>query len=206
MQQVYAVQQQDAHIPSSSCQNQALQVYTGGPRLLPRHLKTSPVDLLVLELASIIRPHKNLEASAWEALVATTQIQLWPKVILECWIGPAISWSQGPMSKLAVTWWSELGYASFCKVLQATEIDGALFQVRLLVAPIQTESSQQWVWPLTMTHQGVHPMSNLLTPPGLVPQHLYVRANMRKRLQQRHPASENCQKPVSQPFTSITSS
>ena len=64
LQQVFAVRRQEGSIPSAPCQPQDLQVYTGGPRIPSRLLKASPVDLLVVELASITRPTKNLEASA----------------------------------------------------------------------------------------------------------------------------------------------
>ena len=63
LQQVFAVRRQEGSIPSAPCQPQNLQVYTGGPRIPSRLLKASPVDLLVVELASVTRPSKNLEAS-----------------------------------------------------------------------------------------------------------------------------------------------
>jgi hypothetical protein len=66
-----------------------------------------------------------------------------------------------------------MNYVSLCKRVSATNI--AFNQARLLVARVSQEGSHLWIWNREETEtESPRPMSNLLTPPGLVGAHKYV--------------------------------
>jgi hypothetical protein len=67
-----------------------------------------------------------------------------------------------------------MGYTTRCRVINAVEVGGAINQERLLVACVHAFWNHLWTWgDLEAGEEVTQPMSNLLTPPGLVPRHLY---------------------------------
>ena len=78
------------------------------------------------------------------------------------------------MSKGTRTRWRKLGYLSRFQRVDATEVGGAVLQSRLLVIRIQKEFQSLWMWRCKEIDEQRRPMSNLLTPPGLVPRKLYA--------------------------------
>ncbi len=148
-----------------------------GPRRYPEHLlKNHPVGLLVVERGHIQRPEAVPKAEEWEKLVEGTALEHRPKIIIESWKATALMWSQGPTSKGVITRWRTLGYATRCRRIGATQVGGAITQNRLLVLRIEEAQEQRWKWPAIKLHSEVaRPMSNLLTPPGLVDWKAHIR-------------------------------
>jgi hypothetical protein len=67
-----------------------------------------------------------------------------------------------------------------CRVINAVEVGGAINQERLLVARVHAFWNHLWTWgDLEAGEEVTRPMSNLLTPPGLVPRHLYDHRSQR---------------------------
>jgi hypothetical protein len=144
--------------------------YPGDQRYPRKLLNRQPVDLLVVELGIDHRPPTTLKRSAWEDLVQHTYPRNRPRVVLETWTGSAQLWSSGPVCKGRTTVWDELGYTTRCRLIQATDVGGAIWQEKLVVARIQHKWAHAWSWsPVEARSDLVRPMSNLLTPPGLVP-------------------------------------
>ena len=138
-------------------------------------LKKHPVDLLVVErIAATSPPEGALASTSWEAIVKRTPIPKRPKVILESWVDLASTWARGPLCKINVTRWRNLGYETHCKDINGTDVGGAIDQKRLIIARVRLEESRRWQWPPIPDGQAARPMSNLLTPAGLVPRHLYI--------------------------------
>jgi hypothetical protein len=68
-----------------------------------------------------------------------------------------------------------MDHASRHKRASATDVGGALTQSRLLVARVKHEWSHSWMWSTEETETDApRPMSNLLTPPGLIRAHQFV--------------------------------
>jgi len=138
-------------------------------------LKKHPVDLFVVERIAASSPHAGaLSSTSWEAIVKSTPVPKRPKVILESWVGIASTWARGPLCKINVTRWKNLGYETHCKAINGTDVGGAILQKRLIIARVRLEEFQRWHWPPIPDGQAARPMSNLLTPAGLVPRHLYL--------------------------------
>ena len=96
-----------------------------------------------------------------------------PAVIVESWHGGASTWENGPSSKLASTQWKERGYRTRCKLVKASRVGGAVTQTRLLVIREQMANPRQWRWGEQDADVNARPMSNLLTPPGLIRSNKY---------------------------------
>ena len=80
------------------------------------------------------------------------------------------------MCKGRTTVWEQLGYTTGCRTVQATDIGGAIRQEKLVMALVQREWNHAWKWgPQELQPDLSRPMSNLLTPPGLVPYKAYDR-------------------------------
>lgn len=150
--------------------------YAGPSRYPKKLLGKHPVDLLVVERGHIQKALGKPTVEEWEHLVSSTEVPKRPTIVLESWRSTALIWSQGPTSKGTLTRWRELGYATRCRRVCATRIGGAITQTRLLVVRIAEGSADQWEWP-AMEPEGdtLRPMSNLLTPPGLVGWNKYIK-------------------------------
>jgi hypothetical protein len=144
----------------------------GHHRYPAKLLNQTPVDLLVIERGFLKHPTAGYIREPWEDLIHTTNQQARPKVILESWPSSAEFWSKGPVCKASLTRWADVGYTSRCKLINATRVGGAIAQSRLMVARIQKDSAPHWRWPCEEAAATMaRPMSNLLTPPGLVRTH-----------------------------------
>jgi hypothetical protein len=144
-------------------------VVVGHHRYPTKLLTQSPVDLLVVERGHQKHPTTGYQREPWETLIRTTGLAKRPKVVLESWPSSAEFWSRGPVCKASLTKWADVGYTSRCKLVNATRVGGAITQSRLMVARVQDEFAQQWRWPSEEASAAMaRPMSNLLTPPGLV--------------------------------------
>ena len=96
-------------------------------------------------------------------------------MILEIWVANAQLWSKGPMCNASVSRWSHLGYESSCRLVRATAIGGSICQNRLVIIRLQSTRGHKWTWDsLDRDPELIRPMSNLLTPPGLVNRRLFV--------------------------------
>jgi hypothetical protein len=146
------------------------------PHRLPNNLLNDfPVDLLTIEQEADTRPTPDYERSTWEKLIYRTRESNQPKVIIESWPPNAQLWTKGPACKSTVTRWHDMEYVSRFKRISATDVGGAITQSRLLVARVKCEWSHLWMWSTEETELDTpRPMSNLLTPPGLVRNHRYV--------------------------------
>jgi hypothetical protein len=119
---------------------------------------------------------KSYEWQSWEKLVSKTELKCHPCVVLEVWPSPSAQlWSKGPTCKGTMSCWQELNYVSRYKPVSATNIGGAIVQSRLLVAQVKQAWSHPWVWNLKESKADLPwPMSNLLTPAGLIKSSCYV--------------------------------
>ena len=96
-----------------------------------------------------------------------------PKVILESWDVRCNTWAHGPTEKGSVTRWSELGYTTRIKFVRCVDVGGAVNQFRLFVARVISADIDKWNWPKYEELSQPRPMSNLLTPSGLIPSRAY---------------------------------
>ena len=140
------------------------------PHRLPNELLNKhPVDLLTIEQGVSSKPPSNFERHTWEKLVSRTRPENRPRVVIEAWPPNAQLWTKGPACKSTTSRWHDLNYVSRFKRVAATDVGGAINQSRLLVARVQHEWSHLWMWGTEETElETARPMSNLLTPPGLV--------------------------------------
>jgi hypothetical protein len=134
------------------------------------------VDLLVVERGYLHQPTATYASQPWETLICDTPHDKRPRVVIESWPPNAQAWTKGPVCKTSTTRWQQMGYVSCCRHIGATHAGGAILQSRLLVVRIQLQWSHLWVWATEETELNLpRPMSNLLTPPGLVPRNAYVK-------------------------------
>ena len=84
------------------------------------------------------------------------------------------TWSQAPTAKASMTSWSELGFETRMMMLSGTDAGGAIRWTKVFVARVRNEDNDKWKWPVRPEESPLRPMSNLLTPPGLVPRHKYL--------------------------------
>ena len=146
------------------------------PHRLPNKLLMDfPVDLLTIEQGHVTKPPLTYERTSWEKLISRTTADNRPRVVIESWPPNAQLWTKGPTCKSNITRWQEMKYVSRYKRVAATNVGGAVNQSRLLVARVRQEWSHLWLWNAEETEVDTpRPMSNLLTPPGLVGPHKYV--------------------------------
>lgn len=100
-------------------------------------------------------------------MIMVIKVDAHPKIVFEAWPQQAQLWAQGQISKGPLTHWKELGYISWCAFMQTTKHGGAIVINRLIVVRYRAAEVDHWVWPKEACDV-VWPMSNLLTPPGLV--------------------------------------
>ena len=106
-----------------------------------------------------------------------TQASHRPKVILECWKTSAITWAHGPFTKACLARWTHKGYESSLKLLHGLDVGSATNHHRLMIVRVAKDLMPLWNWPDSPRRTPHRSMSNLLTPPGLVPKHLYLKAS-----------------------------
>lgn len=146
----------------------------GGPHRFPRKLLSrNPVDLLVVDRGFQLEPPHDYRHLPWEELVTGTPQERRPEVIIEVWGPSSHLWGKGPMNKACVSRWANKGFQSYCRMVRAVDVGGAIRQNRLIIARVK--SGRTWNWD-TMERgaEVIRPMSNLLTPPGLVRKSSYV--------------------------------
>ena len=139
----------------------------GLPNFPAKLLAKHPVDLLVIERCSVSKAPRATYIYPWEDAVGGTEKNFQPKVVLESWDPSVNTWPHGPTEKGCITRWKARGYDSRIKLIQCTQVGGALSQLRLLVARVRLDVRTQWHWPDLSTDVSQRPMANLLTPPGL---------------------------------------
>ena len=148
-----------------------------GHRLPKGILTRNPVEALVVDQGHRLQPpsHSNPVCADWEGEVCRAKQP--PKYVVESWISGAALWGAGPLSKATVTRWADQGYTTRGTVVSALKVGGAIAQSWLLVCR-HLNTCQGPIWPeQDEATTSPRAMSNLLTPPGLVP-----RARYRKHL------------------------
>ena len=130
-------------------------------------LRQNPVDLLAVDSSNcpIIKDPHRMEH--WERMIAKTLPVNRPKIVFESWAARTGTWEYGPTGKSSRVRWENLGYQTRIQRVDAQNIGGAIVQPRLLVVRIQ--KSMEWKWRKVIDNPQKRAMSNLLTPPGLLP-------------------------------------
>ena len=151
-------------------------VFQGHHRLPHDLLVKEPVDLVILE-RGMCPPQDFTTTPGWEIpFDSPLPLSSRPQAVLESWPPGAALWPSGPMSKIATSRWNDRGYQSHCLLVNATRVGGALDQSRLLITRVLHASPfSRWRWEaLEDPSEPSRPMSNLLTPPGLLKRGLYL--------------------------------
>jgi hypothetical protein len=81
-------------------------------------------------------PLPKYKRTPWEDLIEASPEGCRPRVIVETWPGSAQMWRQGPLCKGHTTVWNGMGYITRCRLINATEVGGAIQQERLIVVRI----------------------------------------------------------------------
>lgn len=149
-----------------------------GPRFKLNILRKHPVNLLVVERGHLHRPDTMPKTERWEMLVANAEPSSRPIIILESWDGAASTWDTGPAGQSSRVRWEKLGYNTRMKLINATTIGGAIRQQRLMLTRIaKTSAARDMLWDdnksTVSSHTLARPMSNLLTPEGLIGKQRY---------------------------------
>ena len=132
-------------------------------------LSRNPVDLLTVDKGCVTQPPHGYELTRWEDLLNHTDQESRPKVVVEIWASNAQTWEKGPAGKACRERWRERGYSSRFRRVDATQVGGAIQQVRFLAVRVQEDWASYWHWPdFEKDSFQVRSMSKLLTPPGLV--------------------------------------
>jgi hypothetical protein len=191
---VFSVRRNNVNLPSPAGVTAPPKIIQGVHRYPPNLLNQHPVDLLVVDQGSLYQPPVKYERTPWEVLLDTTHTKRQPRIVIETWTSSAQMWNKGPMSKAHTTIWTDLGYCTRCKVVRATDVGGAIRQDRLIVARVQKKWNHLWKWDAKeASSELICPMSNLLTPPGLVPCRSYDRHSDRNPPDARtDPMPEQC--------------
>ena len=134
-------------------------------------LTRSPVDLLVVDQGSR-QPTGGRQIDHWQALVGNTPSHLRPSVVLESWPQGSVVWEANPMTKTRTESWKNLGYLSRFKLVASTWVGGAVDQTRLIVVRLSPDRARTWTWEALERPTQQRPMSNLLTPHGLLPRNV----------------------------------
>ena len=139
-----------------------------GHRMPRGTLNKYPVDLLTIDQGHRKRPPSHAQGLTREWIEEIETTKHAPKYVVESWPGASAIWRAGPLCKAETTRWEQAGYTSTGRLIRATDIGGALQQARYLI--IRTKQGAKLPrWPLIHKPAHERPMSNLLTPPGLVP-------------------------------------
>jgi hypothetical protein len=159
------------------------------PHRLPNELLNDfPVDLLTIEQGGATKPPLSFKRHPWEKLISRTSPENQPRVVVESWPPNAQLWTKGPACKSTTSRWHDLNYVSRFKRVSATDVGGAINQSRLLVACVKHKWSHLWIWSTEETNLEIaRPMSNLLTPPGLVRSNAHVQGRTGDPIAQRDP-------------------
>ena len=138
---------------------------SSGSRLGRKLVQQHPVDLVFLERGRASEQDYT-SMPPWEhGLGPQPSI----KCLIESWPPQASLWRYGPVSKIASTRWEDWGYSTHCRVVNATQVGGAIQQERLLVVRWNKDQGKTWQWaPEESSNSPARPMGNLLTPPGLI--------------------------------------
>jgi hypothetical protein len=100
----------------------------------------------------------------WRNQIVSTNTA--PKLVLEFWEPFWIMKDIGPMAKLGVTQWSDLGYESTCQTLNGLQVGGVVDRAWLVVVRANTLLWGLWAWP-DFPEVVVGPMSKCLWPTGI---------------------------------------
>lgn len=180
------------HIVSVNGEISELQRYTPGAPMATitrpsegRRTKSTilldhPVDLLVVGTPTQVSKQGDKMTGTgptfWETWVDKAGERK-PRAILEVWPKESLWVPLGPLQKLAVTRWSNRGYQTRGRYLEASTIGGAISQEKLVVLRMASSLADDWTWPETYPGSSeqasgrptTRPMANLLRPSGLVP-------------------------------------
>ena len=172
-----ATKEGDSPTPCPPVSSPEPTVYIGCPGLPKYLLNKKPVDLLVVERSSDSKCPPVGHIFPWERTVEQTKPDHRPKVVLECWKTSAITWTNGPFTKACLARWSQHGYESSLKLLHGLDVGSATNHHRLMIVRVAKDLMPLWNWPDSPRKTPHRSMSNLLTPPGLVQKHLYLKAS-----------------------------
>jgi hypothetical protein len=115
-------------------------VQYSGPRYALTLLNKHPVEVLVVERGHIHRAHSEPIEERWEILVSRTKEQNRPCIVIETWDASASTWYNGPAGPPSKVRWEALGYSTRMRVINATNVGGAIDQRRLIVTRLQETS------------------------------------------------------------------
>lgn len=96
--------------------------------LLARNL----VDLLIVDKGCITQPPHGYKSNRWEDLLNHTNQELSPKVVIKMWSSNLQTWEKGPAGKACQERWRERAYVSWFRRVDATQVGGAIQQVRFI--------------------------------------------------------------------------
>jgi hypothetical protein len=132
-------------------------------------LTRNSVGLLTVDKGCIAQPPHGHESNRWEDLLNHTPWGLRPKVVIEIWSSNAQTWEKGPAGKVCRERWRERGHVSRFRRVDATQVGGAIQQVRFIAVRAKEGWASCWQWPVFEKDAfQVRSMSSLLTFPGLV--------------------------------------
>ena len=171
MNHVFAIRRSGESCPLPS----GPKVVNGCPNFPRALLDQHPVDLLVIEQCSQSESLPTGAVYSWETAIGKTKIDNRPQVILESWGTACTTWSRGPVTKECITRWSQMGYETSLKLLRGLDVGSATRHNRVMVVRIRKDVKHRWHWPSVPLETPVRTMSNLLTPPGLVPKYKYIK-------------------------------
>jgi hypothetical protein len=161
-----------------------------GPHRLPNNLLGNfPVDLLAVERGSATKPLTNYKCHSWENVTSCTNINDQPQVVIGTCPPNLQLWTKGPACESPTEWWGAMNYVSRLKWVSATNVGGDVSQSHLIVTQVKQEWSHLWIWNAeeTKVNTTPRPMSNLLTPPGLIRAHKCVNGRTRDLTAHIHP-------------------
>lgn len=178
LRQVFSVQRRE---DNPGPQKTGTEVFYDQRRFPKDFLSKHPVDLLIVDKGTHTPP-VDFSPQGWQNLLRDSATTHRPGVVVEVWPSNAQLWTKGPMVKQWIRRWDQWGYQSRCKLVRATSVGGAIRQNRLLVARVRNDWVNDWQWDRTEADEDVvRPMSNLLTPPGLLRPGVYAPHHDRDR-------------------------
>lgn len=168
----WAVRRQGPDPPAIPGIDPPRRVWRGAHRFPLGIFHQAPVDVVFVE-GSHQSKHAMTNPTRVEQALAVTDVSDRPLYVCEAWNCGAPMWTLGPVSKLVNERWKKLGYLTHCRWVQATQVGGAIDQSRLLVVRVSRSTGTPWEWDRSVNTLP-RPMSNLLTPPGLIPRWAYT--------------------------------
>ena len=133
-----------------------------------RILNRYPINMLIVETGQQQAPQISKSIDHWELMINKTTLEKRPKIVVESWTSRAAVWENGPAGKGSRVRWKEKGYATRIRHVDTQYIGGAIVQPRLLVVRVREEYSKLWMWTEINITNTPRPMSNVLTPAGLI--------------------------------------